>query len=327
MKSGKKVYVFPIEFASLKDNLTTFFARLFEANPFADSPVFRGFYFTSGTQTGESIDRVSDAMAAYFGLRSRGAESEKKLQERSYFLKRLFKGIIIQDKALVRKTSSNAILGGIKQAGLITAMLALLLLFLGANIVGLRSSKGELLLYENAGQQLRTIQLNSTSYRNDLQVLTNSYNVLYNAKPPFWGKILGFFPSSKLNNQLETEYNENIRGFIENIAYRELKEELNRASRLQATQDESYRSNLEGLAGALKLLTDGVELLGENERQANTNHLNSQLLQLTKQRIERESSTFVSSEEMVQFRTHIEAFTSGLSNQKNSLLCSGYLSS
>ena len=49
---------FPLEFAALKPALSAFVATLFEENPFQFKPVFRGFYFTSGTQEGRPLDRV-----------------------------------------------------------------------------------------------------------------------------------------------------------------------------------------------------------------------------------------------------------------------------
>ena len=36
---------------------------MFEANPLEPTPVFRGFYLTSGTQTGAAIDRLLGIMS------------------------------------------------------------------------------------------------------------------------------------------------------------------------------------------------------------------------------------------------------------------------
>ena len=44
---------------------------LFAENVYADTPVMRGVYFTSGTQEGSPIDRVMNAMADAFGIRRR----------------------------------------------------------------------------------------------------------------------------------------------------------------------------------------------------------------------------------------------------------------
>ena len=53
----QKVYAFPLQMASVKDNLAQFVGRLFQPNPYQENPIFRGFYFTSGTQEGVPLDR------------------------------------------------------------------------------------------------------------------------------------------------------------------------------------------------------------------------------------------------------------------------------
>ena len=42
--------------------LARFVEVLFQANPYQEAPLFRGFYFTSGTQEGRPIDSVINAM-------------------------------------------------------------------------------------------------------------------------------------------------------------------------------------------------------------------------------------------------------------------------
>ena len=59
----RNVYTFPLEFLSTKDNLTLFVGKLFHPNPYQENPLFRGFYFTSGTQEGVPIERVIQAIA------------------------------------------------------------------------------------------------------------------------------------------------------------------------------------------------------------------------------------------------------------------------
>ncbi len=53
------------------------------------APMLRGVYFTSGTQEGTPIDRLTGAMARAFGLDQRRAASLRPEQGRSYFLERL----------------------------------------------------------------------------------------------------------------------------------------------------------------------------------------------------------------------------------------------
>ena len=64
------VYAFPLEFAEAKDNLSRFVTRVFQPNPYQVTPIFRGFYFTSGTQEGNPLEGVINKIADKFGLSS-----------------------------------------------------------------------------------------------------------------------------------------------------------------------------------------------------------------------------------------------------------------
>ena len=67
---GKRgpIYLFPLEFLSLRKKLHRFVTTLFEKNPYGDSPMFRGFYFTSGNAEGESVEMVVNEVSRVIGL-------------------------------------------------------------------------------------------------------------------------------------------------------------------------------------------------------------------------------------------------------------------
>ena len=58
------VLTFPLEFSALKAPLRTFIHTLFEDNPYQFRPIFRGFYFTSAVQEGQSTSRASQRASA-----------------------------------------------------------------------------------------------------------------------------------------------------------------------------------------------------------------------------------------------------------------------
>ena len=62
------VLTFPLEFSAIKGTLRSFVSTLFEDNPFQFKPVFRGFYFTSALQEGETVSSSSERIAERFGL-------------------------------------------------------------------------------------------------------------------------------------------------------------------------------------------------------------------------------------------------------------------
>lgn len=97
------VLSFPLEFAGLKPALSTFIATLFEDNPYQYRPRFRGFYFTSAVQEGESTSRSSERVARRFGLSLQPGTTANVYSHTGFFLKDLFTRVIFADRHLVRQ--------------------------------------------------------------------------------------------------------------------------------------------------------------------------------------------------------------------------------
>ncbi|HEX7071110.1 MAG TPA: type VI secretion system membrane subunit TssM, partial [Rhodothermales bacterium] len=124
------VYAFPLQFASLREKLALFTHRLFQPNPYQETPVFRGFYFTSGTQEGVPIDRVIQSIAVQFDLPPAAVQaSEPELETKSYFIRDLFTDVIVPDQHFARRTSGAARRGRFLQARAAIIALAILGLF------------------------------------------------------------------------------------------------------------------------------------------------------------------------------------------------------
>lgn len=102
------VFTFPLEFSSIKGPLRTFIATLFEENPFQFKPVFRGFYFTSALQEGESVSASSERVAHRFDLQMLPAAQSEVHDQHGYFLLNLFRKVIFADKDLVAQYASPA---------------------------------------------------------------------------------------------------------------------------------------------------------------------------------------------------------------------------
>jgi type VI secretion system protein ImpL len=99
---------------------------LFEKNPYGDSPMFRGFYFTSGNAEGEAVEMVVNEVSRVIGLppdldasdvtrvidslpeyddsaaRTRASASEEDADPR--FLRELFTRIMLSDRGLAAPT-------------------------------------------------------------------------------------------------------------------------------------------------------------------------------------------------------------------------------
>jgi type VI secretion system protein ImpL len=107
-EAREKLYQFPLEFAGLKKNLSDLIAVTFQPNAFQGTPIFRGFYFTSGTQEGKPMDRVLGRMSAAMGIRH-GAEAQQgqvsNIESKSYFLHDVFMNIIFPDGDIAARSA------------------------------------------------------------------------------------------------------------------------------------------------------------------------------------------------------------------------------
>lgn len=100
------IFGLPMQMASTRDRLAKFVDTLFQGNAYQEGPLFRGFYFTSGTQEGAPIDRILGAVSRASGLPHANIEAFAPIESKSYFLKDLFSEIIFQDRNLVSPSSA-----------------------------------------------------------------------------------------------------------------------------------------------------------------------------------------------------------------------------
>lgn len=92
---------FPTQIATLEQPLQAFLVEAFGGSRLDPAPMLRGVYFTSGTQEGTPIDRLTGTMARAYGLDQRRAAALRPQQGRSYFLERLVSGVILGEAMLV----------------------------------------------------------------------------------------------------------------------------------------------------------------------------------------------------------------------------------
>ena len=91
---------FPAQVASLEAPLNEFLAEAFGGSALDPAPYLRGVYFTSGTQEGTPIDRLTGALSRAFGIDQRRAPSLRAASGRSYFLARLLREVIFGEAML-----------------------------------------------------------------------------------------------------------------------------------------------------------------------------------------------------------------------------------
>ena len=103
----EKIYQFPLEMAGLKRNASDLVATLFMVNAFQGTPVFRGFYFTSGTQEGRPLDRVLGRMGHAMGLRPQEPAATPVVESKSFFLYDVFAKVAFPDADIAARSQGE----------------------------------------------------------------------------------------------------------------------------------------------------------------------------------------------------------------------------
>ena len=95
----RNVFLFPFQFESLQKKLTYLIGEVFQSNPYQDNPIFRGFYFTSGTQEGVPLDLAIREIAKQFNLPEVvSKEEDESVETKNYFIKDFLNNIVIADQ-------------------------------------------------------------------------------------------------------------------------------------------------------------------------------------------------------------------------------------
>jgi type VI secretion system protein ImpL len=145
-ENRRLVFAFPLQVLAAKNNLSQFVGKVFQPNPYQETPIFRGFYLTSGTQEGVPIDRVIQSIASGFGLPPDVTEQfNPEIKPKTYFIKDLFTDIIIPDERLVRLTSRAERSKRVARIGVLAAAAVFLSLFMLCVTLGYRSSRADLI--------------------------------------------------------------------------------------------------------------------------------------------------------------------------------------
>lgn len=102
-----RIFHFPLEFRSTKNNLADFVGTLFEKNSFQDTPTFRGFYFSSGTQEGRPTDRVIGTMMRAFDIAPNVAQGPVPTEPKSYFVQDMFRKVVFPDQDFAARSEGE----------------------------------------------------------------------------------------------------------------------------------------------------------------------------------------------------------------------------
>jgi hypothetical protein len=199
---ARRLFFFTEEFKGLEGPLATFADAFFLSDRFSEAPVFRGFYFTSGTQEGAPLSKAMADLSRALGVpASKTQEVEQEESKRSYFLLDLFRELMVGDEGLVGRTAGhwwrlrrNTFLGAFAPAGIAILFLVLALVALGLNkrtYSNLKTDSGQITgelaeMLRGSGGYLKTDELEAALERTGK---LRSYHVQMAGFQPFrmWG--------------------------------------------------------------------------------------------------------------------------------------------
>ena len=130
---------FPAQMASLADPLDQFLQEAFGGSTLDPAPFLRGVYFTSGTQEGTPLDRLTGVLARDFGIDQLRVANLRPQSGRSYFLSDLLRKVVFNEAMLaavspaVRRRRLGLRIAGFAAIGIAFAVLLAGLLVSRAN--------------------------------------------------------------------------------------------------------------------------------------------------------------------------------------------------
>jgi type VI secretion system protein ImpL len=112
---------FPAQFASLEGPLAAFLQSAFGGSKLDPAPFLRGVYFTSGTQEGTPIDRLTGALSRTFGFDPSRPAAVMGQKGRSYFLGRLLLDLVFNEARLAVRDRGHERRGRRVRIGVVSA--------------------------------------------------------------------------------------------------------------------------------------------------------------------------------------------------------------
>ncbi len=209
-------YTLPQQFAGVRDVLSRLLGAVFSESKFAEQPMVRGVYFTSGTQEGTPFDRVLGAMQRTFRVPSKVLTAEASAGTgKSYFLQDLLQKVIFQEHFIAgRNLAAERKLKWLRWAGIGLCAVT----FVGANIAWWVSYRNNSSYIQEVATKTEALQTNVAAIEpkpsenapalldtlNLAQNLPNSS--LFPVGNPLWSYRYGLYQGPKLDSAAKNAY-------------------------------------------------------------------------------------------------------------------------
>lgn len=100
LSTRAEIFRFPAQIESLSEPIRILTDAIFADSRYEETPWLRGVYFTSATQEGAPLDRLTSGLASAFGLPAARAAAVQRIERRSFFLKNLIGELIFGEAGL-----------------------------------------------------------------------------------------------------------------------------------------------------------------------------------------------------------------------------------
>jgi type VI secretion system protein ImpL len=158
-EAREKIFQFPLEMAATKNALAELVNTIFQVNSFQGTPIFRGFYFTSGTQEGLPLERVLGRMGAAMGIRpAQQAQARPQVEPKSYFLHDVFMNVVFPDGDVAARSESEVRRQRVMRVAVAGAALALSLIVAVPSVVSFFNNRAFLAETEQRMRAVAAIQ-------------------------------------------------------------------------------------------------------------------------------------------------------------------------
>ena len=220
LERRQSIYLFPQQFSSLKTKMHDFLGMIFQDSQFHKPIMFRGFYFTSATQEGTSIDRIMSSLASGFGI-ARQQLSSFSGQGKSFFINNLLKEVIFTESGLAGVNNKLAKKVQWLRTGLVLALVGVTISIAGLWFYSyLQNQK----VIDDYQKQVKLIenQIETAPYKgtledqlpllNQLKQLTHSFSDELD-KPKILSR-LGLYQGDSLRQLMDERYRELLRKIL-----------------------------------------------------------------------------------------------------------------
>jgi len=202
-----QIFDFPLRFGETRSKLGLFTAALFRPNPFSESPLLRGYYFTATVPPKLRAGAASDD----------GEERAPQAVGTEFFTSRLFKEVVLSDKDLARSFQASQKKPPRTGSILLILGACLLLLFLAGSAISYTTNRKLIADASERGQRMDEIiradfgkdvlKKDATAARVEVETLDALREQLatLDARPPLYMR-LGLYSGNDIAPYLRTIY-------------------------------------------------------------------------------------------------------------------------